>query len=122
LAFLGDDRVFVIGDSVGAVSPLFGHYPKTGELASRMGQIVATEIIGRITGKISEPALPESTCFAYLSLNPPQFTRIESRYRMRGDGAIAQTITQKQENNPQGEDDAWLNTWHQTLFGPNLGI
>lgn len=116
-AFLGDDRVFVIGDSVGAVSPIFGHYPKTGELASRMGQIVATEIIGRISGKTSDPALPESTCFAYLSLNPPQFTQIESRYRVRGDGAITQTINQKRENNPQGEDDAWLNTWHQELFG-----
>jgi NADPH-dependent 2,4-dienoyl-CoA reductase/sulfur reductase-like enzyme len=122
LAFLGDDRVFVIGDSVGAVSPLFGHYPKTGEMASRMGQIVATQIIGRITGKTSEPALPESTCFAYLSLNPPQFTRIESRYRVRGDGAIAQTISQKQENNPQGEDDAWLTSWHKSLFGSAAGI
>lgn len=121
LAFLGDDRVFVIGDSVGAISPLFGHYPKTGELASRMGQIVATEIISRITGKTSEPALPESTCFAYQSLTPPQFTRIESRYRVRGDGAISQSITQKRENNPQGEDDAWLNIWHQALFGPASG-
>lgn len=121
-AFLGDDRVFVIGDSVGAVSPLFGHYPKTGEIASRMGSIVAAEIIGRITDKPTEPNLPESTCFAYLSLNPPEFTRIESRYRLRGDGAIAQNISQQRENNPQGEDDAWLNARHAELFGASARL
>ena len=116
-AFLGDDRVFVIGDSVGAVSPLFGHYPKTGELASRMGGIVATEIIARLNDQPVEPSLPESTCFAYISLNPPEFTRIESRYRVRGDGGIVQNISQHRENNPQGEDDAWLSTRHHELFG-----
>lgn len=116
-AFLGDERVFVIGDSVGAVSPLFGHYPKTGELASRMGSIVATEIIGRITGQPGEPALPEGTCFAYLSMVPPQVVRIESRYRVRGDGNLLQNVSQRRENNPQGEEDAWLNTWHEELFG-----
>lgn len=116
--FLGDERVFVIGDSVGAVSPIFGHYPKTGELASRMGQIVATEIIGRMAGQPTTPALPESTCFAYLNLVPPVFTRIDSRYRLRGDGVITQTISQTRENNPQGEDDAWLNARHNELFGP----
>ena len=115
--FLGDQRVFVIGDSVGTVSPLFGHYPKTGELASRMGQIVATEIIGRIAGQPPVPALPESTCFAYLTVAPAAFTRIETRYRVRGDGLVAQAINQRRENNPQGEDDAWLNARHSELFG-----
>lgn len=117
-AFSGDDRIFVIGDSVGAVSPLFGHYPKTGQMASRMGQIVATEIIGRMDGNPAEPALPESTCFAYLNLAPPQITRIETRYRKRGDGALVQSISQTRENNPQGEDDVWLNARHSELFGP----
>lgn len=116
--FLGDERIFVVGDSVGAVSPIFGHYPKTGELASRMGQIAATEIIGRLTGQPASPALPESTCFAYLDLAPAAFTRIDSRYRLRGDGVITQTISQRRENNPQGEDDAWLNARHSELFGP----
>lgn len=116
-AFLGDERVFVIGDSVGAVSPLFGHYPKTGELASRMGSIAAAEIIGRITGQASEPELPASTCFAYVSLDPPEFTRIDSSYRWRGDGEIAQKIAQRRENNPRGEEDDWLNARHAELFG-----
>jgi NADPH-dependent 2,4-dienoyl-CoA reductase/sulfur reductase-like enzyme len=114
----GDERIFVIGDAVGTVSPLFGHYPKTGQLASRMGQIAATEILGRLDGKAVEPALPESTCFAYLNLAPAQFTRIETRYRVRGDGALVQSISQVRENNPQGEDDAWLNVRHRELFGP----
>lgn len=114
----GDERIFVIGDSVGTVSPLFGHFPKTGQLASRMGQIAATEILGRVDGKAPEPALPESTCFAYLNLAPAQFTRIDTRYRVRGDGALVQAISQTRENNPQGEDDAWLNARHAELFGP----
>ena len=82
-----------------------------------MGSIVAQEIIGRITDKPTTPELPEGTCFAYLSMEPPQVVRIESRYRIRGDGEIMQNISQKRENNPQGEEDAWLNTWHGALFG-----
>jgi len=112
-----DERIFVVGDSVGAVSPLFGHYPKTGQIAARMGQIAADEILARSTGKPSETTLPESTCFAYLSLEPAQFTRIENRYRVRGDGVLVQNTSQQRENNPQGEDDDWLNAWHGKLFG-----
>lgn len=112
-----DERVFVIGDSVGQVSSLFGHFPKTGELASDMGRIAAAEIISRITGKEAPAMLPESTCFAYLSLQPAQFTRIESRYRWRGDGELTQSITQKRESNPRGEDDAWVDAMHARLFG-----
>jgi len=113
-----DERVFIIGDSVGAVSPVFGHYPKTGQLAARMGEIVAGVITRQITGESGSPALPDSTCFAYLHLAPPRFTRIETRYRLRGDGVLLQSIQQQQENNPQGENDAWLDAWHSTLFGP----
>lgn len=112
-----DERVFVIGDSVGAVSSLFGHFPKTGELASDMGRIAAAEIISRMSGKEAPLMLPESTCFAYLSLQPAQFTRIESRYRWRGDGELVQSITQKRESNPRGEDDAWVDAMHARLFG-----
>ncbi|RIX46928.1 MAG: NAD(P)/FAD-dependent oxidoreductase [Rhodocyclales bacterium GT-UBC] len=112
-----DERVFVIGDSVGAVSPVFGHYPKTGQLAARMGEIVAGVIARQIAGESGEPPLPDSTCFAYLHLAPPRFTRIETRYRLRGDGVLLQQIQQQQENNPQGENDAWLDAWHGSLFG-----
>lgn len=117
LAILDDERIFVVGDSVGSVSPLFGHYPKTGQMASRMGQIAATEIIARIDDRPTEPSLPESTCFAYLNFAPAQFTRIETRYRRRGDGVLTQNISQYRENNPQGEDAAWLNARHAELFG-----
>ena len=120
--FLDDPQIFVIGDSVGSVSPLFGHYPKTGQLAARMGQIVAAEINGRVTDRVPEPTLPESTCFAYLNLRPAQFTRIETRYRVRGDGALIQSIKQQQENNPQGEEDLWLNAWHRSLFGSTVRV
>ena len=34
----GDERVFLVGDVIDRVSPLFGQYPKTGQIAARLGQ------------------------------------------------------------------------------------
>ena len=113
-----DARIFIVGDSVGAVSPLFGHYPKTGQLASRMGQIAATEILGRLAGQPGEPALPDSTCYAYVDLEPAEFVRLDTSYRWRGDGVLQQSIRQQRVHYPDGEDDAWLDAAHQQLFGP----
>jgi NADPH-dependent 2,4-dienoyl-CoA reductase/sulfur reductase-like enzyme len=115
---LADERVFVVGDSVGMVSPLFGHYPKTGQLASRMGQIAATEILARIAGNRSEAALPDSTCYAWVDLEPAERVRIDTSYRRRGDGELVQTIRQQREHQPGAEDDAWLDSHLLALLGP----
>ncbi|HEX6735780.1 MAG TPA: FAD-dependent oxidoreductase [Azonexus sp.] len=114
---LADERVFVVGDSVGAVSPLFGHYPKTGQLASRMGRIAAAEILARIAGSSSEPALPDSTCYAYVDLEPAEYVRIDTSYRLRGDGVLQQTVRQHREYHPAGEDEAWLAAEQGELLG-----
>lgn len=115
---LADDRVFVIGDSVGTVSPLFGHYPKTGQMASRMGQIAASEILARMAGSPSKPALPDSTCFAWVDLEPGERVRIDTSYRRRGDGELVQNIRQQREHQPGAEDDAWLDAHLRALLGP----
>ncbi|MDP2795629.1 MAG: FAD/NAD(P)-binding oxidoreductase [Sulfurisoma sp.] len=102
-----DERVFVIGDAVGAVSPLFGHYPKSGHMAARQGRIVAGEIAAGAAGRVPEAQLPESTCHVMTRLDPPEAMRLDTRYRLRGDGVIAQTAQQSFDPNPRGEDVAW---------------
>jgi NADPH-dependent 2,4-dienoyl-CoA reductase/sulfur reductase-like enzyme len=102
-----DERVFVTGDAVGRVSPLFGQYPKTGQMAAHMGRIVAQEIAARARGRVPEPTLPESTCFVVTRVEPEELTRVDARYRLRGDGEIAQEVKQARDPNPRGEDVAW---------------
>lgn len=102
-----DNRVFVIGDATGLVSPQFGYFPKTGQVASRMGQAVARQIAAQATGKAQTPLLPESVCHVTSSLEPLENIRIDTSYRDRGDGFLIQTVKQVRNTNPAGEDAAW---------------
>ena len=102
-----DERIFLVGDALGAVSPLFGHYPKSGHMASRQGRIVATEIAARAAGTEPPVQLPESVCHVYNDFEPMKTVRIDSRYRVRGDGLIEQTTRQFHDANPRDEDLAW---------------
>lgn len=102
-----DDRVFPIGDALGAVSPLFGHYPKSGHMANRQARIVAGEIAARAAGAEAPLQLPESVCYVYPDLDPPRLLRIDARYRVRGDGLIEQSTQQFPDPNPRDEDLAW---------------
>jgi hypothetical protein len=83
-----------------------------------MGQIAASEILGRLAGRPGEPALPDSTCYAYVDLEPAELVRLDTSYRLRGDGVLQQRIRQQRIHYPEGEDDAWLDAAHQQLFGP----
>lgn len=102
-----DARVFIIGDATGAVSPAFGYYPKTGQIAVRMGQAVARQIAAEASGRPAEAVLPESICHVTTSLNPPEAIRIETHYRDRGDGFLIQQVQQLRNPQPAGEDEAW---------------
>ena len=113
---IGDDRVFLVGDMIDRASLLFGHYPKSGHLASRLGRIAAAEIAARSRGTAPEPELPESSCFVATRLEPQEVTRIDNQYRLRGDGLIVQTTRQHYDPNPRGEDVAWA----KGMFGEML--
>lgn len=102
-----DERIFLVGDSLGPVSPLFGHYPKSGHAASRQGRIVAGQIAARAKGAEAPRELPESICFVFPDFAPQEMVRIESRYRVRGDGLIEQTTRQFPDPNPRDEDVQW---------------
>jgi NADPH-dependent 2,4-dienoyl-CoA reductase/sulfur reductase-like enzyme len=118
-----DPRVFVVGDAVGQVSPLFGAYPKSGHVAVRLGQIAAEAILraaqggGGAAATEAAPVLPDSVCHVLGDLDPPEAIRIDARYRVRGDGVIAQTVTQARDPQPRGEDLAWAKAMFAEMFG-----
>ncbi|MCF8178795.1 MAG: NAD(P)/FAD-dependent oxidoreductase [Sulfuritalea sp.] len=116
---IDDDRVFLIGDLIGKVSTLFGHYPKSGHLANRLGRIVAAEIAGRSRGKQPEPQLPESVCHVYTDVDPMERVRIDANYRFRGDGAISQSVSQTSDPQPRGEDVVWAKSMYADFLAPD---
>ena len=113
----GDERIFLVGDVLDKVSPLFGQYPKTGQLAARLGRIAATQIAARAAGTTADRLLPDSTCYVINRPEPKEITRIETAYRFRGDGVIQQTV--RQQYDPQaGEADLdWARLQFKELLG-----
>lgn len=102
-----DERIFLIGDLIDQVSPLFGRYPKGGHLAARLGKIAAHQIAARARGTIPQALLPDSVCHVLTSMEPQEMMRIDSQFKLRADGLIAQTVKQTYDPNPMGEDVQW---------------
>ncbi len=115
---IGDERVFLVGDLLGKVSPLFGHYPKSAHLACHLGRIAAAEIAARSRGKLPQPELPASVCHVYTDAEPLEMLRIDSTYRLRGDGLIAQTVRQHEDPQPRGEDVQWAQSIYREMLAP----
>lgn len=115
---VADQRIFIIGDAAGLVSPLFGHFPKTGHIANRMGAIVARQIAARATGQTFPALLPESVCHVASSVDPLEYTRIDTSYRRRGDGFLLQQVRQTRQPNPAGEDVAWAEAMYRDFLLP----
>ncbi len=113
----GDERIFLIGDLIGRVSPLFGQYPKSGHLANRLGRIAAREIAGRAKGRVPEAALPDSVCHVFSDVQPMEAMRVEAEYRRRGDGVITQAVRQHYDPQPRGEDLEWARTMYADFLG-----
>ena len=113
-----DPRVFIIGDAAGAVSPQFGHFPKTGQIAQRMGLAVARQIAGEAQEQPVAPLLPASICHVATSVDPAESVRIETSYRDRGDGFLVQTVRQVRNPNPAGEDATWAEAMYRDFLRP----
>lgn len=113
-----DERVFLVGDLIDKASPLFGHYPKTGQLAARLGQIAAQQIAARAAGRPPEKQLPDSACYVLNRVEPMEMARIETSYRFRGDGLIQQTVRQGYNPQPENEDVQWAKRMFAELGFP----
>ena len=118
LRSLVDERVYLVGDLLDTVSPLFGHYPKTAHIAARLGRSAALQIIAASRGHAATPAeLPQSICHVWLDADPAEQLILEAEYRLRGDGVIIQTV--RQHDNPQPRDEDLQ--WARTLYVNSLG-
>ena len=91
-------------------------------LAERLGGRTPPDLSARIfaaaaRGDEAEPTLPDSVCFVHHSLEPPELTRIATRYRIRGDGEIVQEVDQRRINQPRGEAQAWAREMLRDALG-----
>lgn len=122
LRSLADERVFLAGDLLGMVSPLFGHYPKTAHMATRLGIGVARQIAAhsRHSSAVPPMDLPASVCHVWLDADPAEQLRIEATYRLRGDGVIAQAVSQYDNPQPRDEDLQWGLGLYAQALGANL--
>lgn len=111
----GDERVFLVGDLIDKVSPLFGFYPKTGQIAARLGAIAAQQIAAQALGHSPEKALPASSCFVVNRLDPMEVARIDAAFRFRADGLIQQTVKQRYFPLAQDEDVLWAQGMYREL-------
>lgn len=103
-----DDRVWVVGDVLDQVSPLFGPYPKTAQIAARLGAAAAGQIAAASRGEPPPPPQwPDSECHVWLDAEPAEQMRLDTRYQLRGDGLLTQTVRQHAQPQPQGEDLQW---------------
>ena len=113
----GDERVFLVGDILDKSSPLFGYYPKTGQLAARLGQIAARQIAARASEQAPPKLLPDSSCHILNRVEPMEIARLDTSYRLRGDGLIQQTVKQSYDPQPDNNDIRWA----QAMFA-ELGL
>jgi NADPH-dependent 2,4-dienoyl-CoA reductase/sulfur reductase-like enzyme len=113
---IDDPRIYLVGDMVDRASPLFGHYPKSGQMAAHQGRIAAAQIVSAIQEKAVAPALPASTCYVLAGADPMEMMRIETSYRLRGDGLIMQMVKQHYDAQPRDEDVTWAKAMFSELL------
>jgi len=86
-----DPRIYVIGDSVGAVSPQFGHYPKSGHVANRMARSVAKYIAQQARDRAPAPELIDNLCYMLVNPDPLEAISVQFDYKMGPEGHLVQT-------------------------------
>ncbi|MGE0312174.1 MAG: FAD-dependent oxidoreductase [Lautropia sp.] len=110
-----DPQVFVIGDSVGAVSPKFGHYPKSGHVANRMAKSVAQYIAQQARGEAMKPVIIDNLCYMLVNNSPREAISVQFDYQIGEDGVLIQKqidVNDRDEKNWQ-EDLKWAALMYQ---------
>ena len=115
-----DDSVYFVGDLMGAISPQFGHYPKSGHVANYIGKIVATNISQRVAGKEVTPLLPDNLCYMMVNGDPQEEISVKFEYEIDpATGHVHQTQIDMDVRTPDlvKEDFAWINTKFSDFLG-----
>jgi NADH dehydrogenase FAD-containing subunit len=104
-----DPQVFVIGDSVGMVSPKFGHYPKSGHVANRMARSVAKYIAQQSKGEALAPIIIDNLCYMLVNNEPKEAISVQFDYRIGDDGLLEQRQIDYNDRDPKlwAEDLRW---------------
>ncbi|QTD46397.1 NAD(P)/FAD-dependent oxidoreductase [Ottowia testudinis] len=116
----GDERSFVIGDAIGAVSTLdFRYYPKAAHVANRLGRIVAYQISERIAGRTPETRLPDNLCYMVVNGTPGQALNVQFDYSFDDQGRIKQVQRDYNERTPAlfKDDFRWADFMFEEMFG-----
>lgn len=105
-----DPQVFVIGDSVGAVSPQFGHYPKAGHVANRQGRSVAQYIAMQAKGQELKPIIIDNLCYMLVNNSPREAIAVQFDYKIGPEGHLIQTQIDDNERREElwKEDLRWV--------------
>ena len=115
----GDDRVYVIGDAVGQVSPTFRFYPKAGHVANQHGQIVAGYIAERLAGREPAVRLPDNLCYMMVNASPREAISVQFDYQVGAEGHIEQK--QIDDNDRRAglvaENFRWAGLKFEDMFG-----
>jgi len=106
----GDPQVYVIGDSVGAVSPQFGHYPKSGHVANRQGRAVAKHIAAQAQGRAPSHVMIDNLCYMLVNNSPREAISVQFDYELGADGVLKQTQFDDNDRRPElwDEDLRWV--------------
>ena len=86
-----DPQVYVIGDAVGAVSPHFGHYPKSGHVANRQAKAVAQYIAAQVKGQAPKHVMIDNLCYMLVNNSPREAISVQFDYKIGPDGLLHQT-------------------------------
>lgn len=86
-----DPQLFVIGDAVGAVSPHFGHYPKSGHVANRQAKAVAVHIADQAKGNAPKPVIIDNLCYMLVNNSPREAISVQFDYKIGPDGLLHQS-------------------------------
>jgi hypothetical protein len=113
-----DPQVFVIGDSVGAVSPHFGHYPKSGHVANKEGRAVAQYISQQARGQALTHVMIDNLCYMLVNNTPREAISVQFDYKLGADGLLQQTQIDDNQRRPElwQEDLRWVEWMYQDFL------
>ena len=115
----GDERGYVIGDAIGAVSTLpFRYYPKAAHVANRLGRIVAYQISEKLAGRTPERRLPDNLCYMVVNGTPGQALNVQFDYDFDAQGRIRQVQRDYNERTPAlfKDDFRWADFMFEEMF------